>query len=164
MLAIGETLLTPKHELPDIKNQASVKILFDSSDPDETDPAAAIAQLIDPMSDRSVPLVALPTDLATSIDGTRTVIVGNSLGTKRLPFILRIRVTSIAISRRSTTPGHRKQPLLLPNVMSAGERDTLLELSSNSAWLNAVNALYFKTRNPPAIWIWTTTACPITTS
>ncbi len=37
---------------------------------------------------------------------------------------------------------------LEPNILTAGERDALLALSDETAWIDAVKALYAKTRNP----------------
>lgn len=43
------------------------------------------------------------------------------------------------------------EPLLLPNILTDAERDTLLQLSSDTAFGAAVESLYRKTRNPNGV-------------
>jgi hypothetical protein len=156
VLQVGETLLTPKRGLPNIVNQAAAEIVFDELDPDSELPDVSLAQMIDPLSPRSVPLDALPGDVANTNVAGKLELTGNTAGTIKLPINIRKRVSFDPIAQTLSFKGSLDdfgagEPLLLLNVMSARERDMLLALSSNSNYLTAVEDLYDLTRNPRQI-------------
>ncbi len=106
VLTVGETLLKPKRGLPDIFNQAAVKVVYDQlrdgdgSQPPATEFKNTLAQIVDPLSPRTTcatDLVSAPgnpttwvcpagndlprDDLATRVDADgMTVIVGDAAG------------------------------------------------------------------------------------
>lgn len=161
LLTVGETLLEAKRGLPDIQNQAAVKIVFDElQEANPLDPTRQLAQLIDPLGVREVALAALPIGtqaLATSLDDQgRTVITGNAAGTLRLPYALhsRLRWDPLTLKLRFSGLFNAQgagDPLLLLNVMTVAERDKLLALSTATAWQNAIQSLFAKSRNPNGI-------------
>lgn len=143
VLHVGETLLKPKRGLPNIVNQAAAEIVFDEIDPYLEEARTSLAQLIDPLSPRSVPLDALPSD-ATNNEGQLT---------EKLPFSLRTRVQFDPIAQELSFKGlldesGAGEPLLLLNVMSGDEKKQLDDLSTDGTYRAAVAALYDLTRNP----------------
>ena len=161
LLTVGETLLKPKRGLPDIFNQAAVRVVFDEyQEANPLDPSATLTQLIDPLNPRSVELVELPTGtqaLATSLDETgKTVITGNAAGDLRLPFALYERLRWDPLTQKLSFDGHFDEsgagdPLLLLNVMTVDERDQLLALSTDLDWQGAIQQIFELSRNPPGV-------------
>ncbi len=149
VLAVGETLLTPKRGLPDILNQAAAEVIFDETDPDIQRPLTGLARLIDPLSERWVALEALPSDVPTEDRQGMKVFPD-------LPFSLRSRLHYDPLNRRLVFGGVVDQsvagdPLVLLNVMTRRERDRIQALSADPDWAGAdgiVAALYVRTRNP----------------
>jgi hypothetical protein len=93
-LYVGETLLGAKRGLPEIANQPAAEVVYDETDPDSQDVDSSLAQLIDALSPRSVPLsgtefanAALDTDVG---DGGTLVIVGGA--DVKVPPLLRKRL------------------------------------------------------------------------
>lgn len=158
LLTVGETLLKAKRGLPEIYNQAATKVVFDQlQEASPLDPARNLAQLIDPTGSRSVPLAALPSGgqaLAVSLDEQgRTVITGNAAGDRRLPYSIYSRLRWDPLTQKLIFSGvfddtQAGEPLLLLNVMTVSERDRLLAISTSTAWQNAVQSLFAKSRNP----------------
>lgn len=161
LLTVGETLLEPKRGLPDIFNQAAVRVVFDQlQHANPLDPSQTLTQLIDPLGARTIPLAELPTGpqaLAVSLDETgKTVITGNGAGDLRLPYALYSRLRWDPLTRKLAFAGlfddsGAGEPLLLLNVMTTDERDQLLAISSAVSWQDAIQALYSQSRNPNGI-------------
>ena len=153
VLQVGETLLTAKRGLPDIMNQAAVQVIYDQLDPNISDPNNSLVQLIDSLNPREVQLkdttgklLDLPTDISTSN-------VSGKLIFDDLPFHLQVRVYYNPLTHMLGFKGYfdntgMGDPLLLVNVMSAGELDELLALSTDANYKEAVKELFKLTRNP----------------
>ncbi len=160
LLAVGETLLEPKNGLPDIFNQLAVEIIFDQSDPDFSDATTSLAQIIDPLNPRSVDLAALPGEIATRDDGTVKRLVSRSDGTEKVTFDLQQRLSYNPNTGQLSFAGlfdarEAGDPLLLLNVMTDRERSRIKNLvascGSATAFCDAVDELFFLTRNPQQI-------------
>jgi hypothetical protein len=153
----GETLLRPKRGLPDILGQAAVRVVYEKKDggPD-LNGLASLVRLVEPLDERRVPLVELPSEIATRNEAGVEIPLGTADGTKKVPASLRLRLFHDPINGELGFRGHMDEsagndPLLLLDVMSAGERDLLLALSPDPAYRAAVNALYHQSRNPRAL-------------
>jgi len=161
VLVVGETLLSPKRGLPDIVDQASVQVVFDEAkttaeEAGDHAPENALVQLIAPISERHAALAVVPGDIATELDEQgKTVLLGSTDGTKKLPVALRNRLRWDSIEKKLTFKGiYEPVPapgMFLINVMSKKDRAALLALNSGSPWQTAVNALFHETRNPHEI-------------
>ncbi|MDY7095569.1 MAG: hypothetical protein SX243_21545 [Acidobacteriota bacterium] len=169
-LLVGETLLKPKRGLPNIVDQASAEIVFDELLDRGADGAGALAQLIDPLNPRTVqlvdqdgtadadgnlPTVPLTADIATELDPETGLesLVASADGTIKLPFHLRSRLIYNPLLFTLTFQGYFEEqptgePLLLLNVMTDPERETLLALSSDADYQAAIEELYDLSRNP----------------
>ncbi|MGE3311883.1 MAG: LamG-like jellyroll fold domain-containing protein [Limisphaerales bacterium] len=159
-LQIGETLMTSKRGLPAVKNMAKVESIYDDLAPgwnplaDEVTPVSNLARLYDPLSTRTLKLpdrYNLPTTLARVNRSGKEVFTG-------LPYILRARLLYDPINRTLEFSGlldelsYAGEPLLLPNVLSSRERDTIKGLAEGDAdWADLVDKLYDLTRNPNRI-------------
>ncbi|MBI5846802.1 MAG: LamG domain-containing protein, partial [Nitrospirae bacterium] len=153
VLHVGETLLTAKRGLPDIVNQAGIKVVYDELDPNVEDPNNSLVQLIDPLSPRELLLddgngiwVNLPSEISTSEDSGQLIF-------NDLPFHLMVRFYYNPLTRKLGFKGYfdntgMGDPLLLINVMSASELDELLALSDDEDYVRTVKALFNLTRNP----------------
>lgn len=148
-LEFGDTLTTKKNELPDLLNWQSAQIIFDEADPAGTNAANALVRLYDPISERVVQLAEdfkLPDTIAKANDRGQWVF-------SELPYPIRSRLRYDEQEQQLSFGGLYKksttgEPLLLPNVLSARERDRILDLSSDAAFRRAVTSLYDLTRNP----------------
>ena len=164
VLSVGESLMESKHGLPDVANMARVQVVFDSLNPQLTNgwrigrgymtaaPTNA-ARLYDPLSEHYVECgssFSLP-DIIRTTDG--------ALGRKYfrdLPYHLRLRLSFDPINKWLYFKGvyddttYVGEPLLMPNVMSASERDTVQALDGmpGSAFDALVDDLYALARNP----------------
>jgi hypothetical protein len=141
VLAVGETLTRPKFGLPDVFAQASTEVIFDEN---VFNGGGPLVKLIDPISERSVPLAELPASILTEPDGGRVRF-------KDLPYYLKARLSYDTLNKRLYFGGVLDEsgvgePLLLLNVMSTGERDFLQGF--NADWAGAIGQLYDKTINP----------------
>ncbi len=155
-LQIGETLLGAKFGLPDLRNFASATVVFDEGNPQDTNALNSLVRLFDPLSERTVQMPAnftLPAAIAT-------VNVAGRLAFSDLPYSLRSRLRYDSLDKRlsfgglldeSSEFGGPDNPLLLINVLSPRERDRIKQLTSNTAFLDAVDDLYNLTRNPNRI-------------
>ena len=164
VLSVGESLMGSKHGLPDVANMARVQVVFDSINPQLTNgwrigagylttaPTNA-ARLYDPISEHYVKCgssFSLPDNVRTT-DG--------ALGRKYfrdLPYQLRLRLSFDPINKWLYFKGvydattYVGEPLLLPNVMSALERDSIQAIDDvpGSAFDDLVAELYALSRNP----------------
>lgn len=158
VLHIGETLLSPKRGLPEIRLQAAAEIVFETTSittPPINQPAELV-RLIDPLSPRRVPLTALPMDLVTERRGPTSRIVAGQAGTRKLSPGVAARISHDATSQTLAYEGvfdgtRLGEPLLLLNVMTERDRDELLALSTSAAWSAAIEKLFALTRNPDAV-------------
>ncbi|MEM7479611.1 MAG: hypothetical protein AAF481_00435 [Acidobacteriota bacterium] len=178
VLLVGETLAEPKFGLPDIINQAGVKIVYDELQENqlasgEYDPFNTLARIIDPLSARSVMIDDLPTSIATEIDTAtgQTEIVSNAEGTIRLPFSIRSRIIYDGLNNELKWKGifdtaGTGEDLLMLNVLTDRERSLLKTLDGGDGteaedstktcedlddactWDESIEALYRLSRNP----------------
>ena len=105
-----------------------------------------LVRLIDPLSERTVDLLTLPSTIKAETQGSLRVF-------SDLPFHLRTRVFYNSVSRKLGFKGYLDEsgagdPLLLPNIMSRKEFDLLRGLSTNTAYRSALNQLYALTIEP----------------
>lgn len=171
-LQIGETLLGAKFGLPDLRNFAHARIIFDEGDPGGTNGVAGLTRMFDPLASRTVQLRPVgATDFLTGPGYSvfrvedpaalfATVSTVNNLGQLMftdLPFTLRARLRYDPINHNlifrglldeSQYYGGPDNPLLLLNVLSPRERDRLKQLNTSPAFGNLVDALYHLSRNP----------------
>jgi hypothetical protein len=152
-LEVGQTLTTPVNGLPDVRNMAKVQVIYDSLDTARIGGAGGMVRLFDPISERSVPF-------SSALEFTRTAT--DNRGRKiflDLPFSLRVRLSYDPVNGRLCFRGYEDrtgigEPLLLPNIMSAPERQTIVDLvdSSNAikkqVWSEFVGKLYRVCLNP----------------
>jgi probable HAF family extracellular repeat protein len=154
-LQLGETLLSSKGGLPGIKKMASAELVFDTQNPDGLTPTNAAVRMFDPLSARVLPLTNVA-GVSTSYRipaGVRRQTVANYEVFLDLPYVLRSRLSYDPLNKTLSFKGRLDEsgvgePLLLPNVMSARERDRIKQLSAESKFQNIIDALYRLTRNP----------------
>ncbi len=171
-LQIGETLFGAKFGLPDLRNFARARIIFDEGDPDGINGTTSLARLFDPLATRTVQLRAEEaTDFITGpgysvfrVDNAASLFDGISTSSDMgmqvfndLPFTLRSRLRYDPLNKNlmfnglldeSQDYGGRENPLLLLNVLSPRERDRIQRLSGNTNFVALTHALYNLTRNP----------------
>ena len=170
VLRVGETLLTPKNGLPNIKNQAAVTVLYERKDGESgKSTAASLVRVFRPLDPVTIGLksdgvsrwlAAIPSDIATTTRAGKIIPSGTADGTTKLPYTSRCRISydpvSLELSFKGVLDEARSgDPLLLLNVMSSKERDALKALSSNSGWKAAITELYNRSRDglttPPTL-------------
>jgi len=134
-------LTEAKYGLPDLANWATGEVIFDENVYNGYGP---LAKLFDPFTEQSVDLAALPEDIRTeSLEG--------KLRFPDLPYSLRSRLFYDPLNKKlkfkgiSYDPGIG-EPLLLPNVMTEGEKNRLVDF--NPAWAAQIGQLFDMTRNP----------------
>jgi hypothetical protein len=183
VLRVGDTLTKARDGLPDVRNWQSGEIIFDENDVNvkNVDPAKAklgdprnlSVRLFDAVSQLEVPFTAR--DAGGQLNNTPGKPLKIELGPagkyrlSALPPHLKARVLFNPTGNNGAgglsfegvspvDPTGESTPLI--NVMSPGERDELLRAddpdggtTTNSAWDNAVRALYTLTRNPNKITI-----------
>lgn len=167
-LQVGETLVEPKNGAPDIMHQPSVEVIYDDENPNlavpgapaptgPANPTRSLVQLIDPLSEVAITLNALPGDIKTESSGGRLRLTGGTGGSpvepRKLTYSLRSRVFYDAVNKRLGLSGTFEkpatgEPILLLNVLSLADVRRLKDLSTDSAWPAAVDALYHRSRNP----------------
>lgn len=171
-LQIGETLFGAKFDLPDLRNFASARMIFDEADPGGTNGLVSLTRLFAPLAARTLQLrpagadnvvagpgygmfetpdaAALFAGLATANDAGLTVFTD-------LPFTLRARLRYDALNQNlifrgqldeNIDYGGAENPLLLLNVLSPRERDRLKDLNGDPIFVDLIDALYDLTRNP----------------
>ncbi len=156
VLQVGQTLTTPVSGLPDVRNMANARMIYDSLDPSGQSGLSSLTRLFDPISERYVSLgsaFVLSPVIKTATDSRgRQVFVD-------LPFALRVRLSYDSRNKwlyfgsfedRSSIG----EPLVLPNILTPSERDTVKALVVNGSGLQktqfetGVDALYDLCRNP----------------
>ncbi len=156
VLQIGQTLTTPVNGLPDVRNMANVRVIYDTLDPRGTNGLASIARLFDPISERVVKLGAsfvLSSALKTATDTRGRIVFVD------LPYALRVRLSFDPVNRWLHFGGYEDrttigEPLVLPNLLTPSERDTILALAASatgtqkSTFEAGVTALFNLCRNP----------------
>jgi hypothetical protein len=175
-LVIGETLLTPKRGLPDIKNQAAVEVVYDDlyNSLPEPLPSDTLAQMIDPLNPRFVRLDVVPSSVATELQTNGLqAILGSADGTIKLSAAVKKRISFDPLNQKLTFIGifdetGAGEPLLIPNVLSKNDRVELKKLNGGDGseesgftgscdvagscdWDQAVEALFKLSRNPNGI-------------
>ncbi|MCI0536036.1 MAG: LamG domain-containing protein [Verrucomicrobiales bacterium] len=171
VLPLGATHMQAKDNLPEIFKQARAQIIYDAvSQPGPAGPGPiqgtqdsfgtltdSAVRLYDPLSERSV---LLPSNFSLPAE-VQTYRLDGRLAFKKLPYDLRLRLLYDDLNRKLIFRGFTVEkdqppddPLLLPNVMSAAERDAIEALEgipnsvSSSTWQAKVDELYDLTRNP----------------
>ena len=151
ILEIGETLLHSKRGLPDVFNMASARVIFDSLNPQGTG-GNSLTRFYDPISARTLRNVVIPPALLTPLQSQS--INGKTYFTA-LPWMLKIRLSYDPVNQSLSFAGYLDEnfgvgePLLLPNVLSARERDRLKQIATgDGAWSTLIDRLYDLTRNP----------------
>lgn len=137
-MSLGETLTKRK---VDVFSMACAEVIHDEN---VSKGGGPLVKLIDPLTERWVPLAALPADIITTSDGPR----------KRfpdLPYYLKRRLSYDPLNKRLYFGGVLNEsgvgdPLLLLNVMSRSERDALQNF--NVGWAFEIGQLFAETRNP----------------
>ena len=177
LLVTGETLLTPKNNLPDIFNQAAVEVVFDELQDSIVDapPSLTLAQLIDPLNPRIVFLDAIPPEVASEFqsDGSEAIL-GSADATIKLPVSIGDRLRYDPLNGRLLLTGIFDEsgagdPFLLLNVLSKRDRVILKTLNGGNGneatsfnndcstpdsacdWDQAIEALFRLSRNPQGI-------------
>jgi hypothetical protein len=156
-LQIGETLLTAKFGLPDLRNFAAANVVYDQGNPLGTNALESLVRLFDPLSSRTLQLdedFTLPATIVTANDAGKLVFTD-------LPYSLRARLRYDVLNQQisfsglldeSVNYGGEQNPLLLINVLSPRERDRIKKLGEGldgaTAFQDAIDDLYDLTRNP----------------
>ncbi|MEY3275962.1 MAG: hypothetical protein RL153_1228, partial [Verrucomicrobiota bacterium] len=156
VLEVGQTLTTPVNGLPDVRNMARVRLIYDTLDPNGQNGLTNLARLFDPISERSVPMASgfvLSSAIRTATDSRgRQVFLD-------LPYALRVRLSFDPVNKRLCLGGYEDrtgigEPLVLPNILSDSERNTIKALAASAtgtqriSFLVGVDALYDLCRNP----------------
>jgi hypothetical protein len=152
-LQIGETLLNAKLGLPSITDFASARVVYDQSNPRDTNALGSLVRLFDPISERKLSLgvdFVLPPDILTANSAGRIVFPD-------LPYHLRSRLFYDPLNKtlsfggllnEDISYGGPDNPLLLINVMSPREAARIKQLSGDTEFGTAIDRLYDLTRNP----------------
>lgn len=147
----GQTVTEATNGLPDIINQAAVRVVYDALQ--TTDPAHTAdsyqqtsAVIMDPLSERRVPLASWPESIPVLREGDRLI-------PTELPYSLRLRFSYDASTHELCFKGvlmdqGAGEKLLLPNVIGVVDEMALTELHTAPSFQDALQALRFKTRNP----------------
>jgi hypothetical protein len=147
LLYVGETLIEPKNELPDIKNQCNVRIIYDEAKEDKLEGASV--KLLEVLSTREVALgdtFELPGDIDTREIGNNTVIFPGLAPhlIDRVSYDSFHRVLKFNGSYDDSTVG---EPLLLLNIMNGNECTSIKQVKGSTlAFQDAVDLLYTETR------------------
>ena len=156
VLQVGQTLTTPVSGLPDVRNMANLRMIYDSLDPSGQDGLKAITRLFDPISERYVPLGS--TFVMSPVIKTATDSRGRQVFVD-LPYALRARLSYDPANKwlyfgsleDRTGIG---EPLVLPNIMTPSEAEVIKALAANATgqqrtgFQAGVDALYDLCRNP----------------
>ncbi|MCC7377185.1 MAG: hypothetical protein IT581_21165 [Verrucomicrobiales bacterium] len=154
-LAVGETLMSATHGLPDVADMASVQVLYDDlSANNGSTPLQQLARLFDPLSARVVPIpddFEWPAAIRTELE----ISSGHQIFPD-LPYYLRTRLFLDSKNHLLGFKGvvHAQsvgQPIQLINVMSGRERQRIQQLdgdAESSEFDDLVFQLYLLTRNP----------------
>ena len=137
-LNIGETLTTSKNGLPAVSTMAAVQKIYDQGAAQT--PSRPAALLFAPYTERRVPLDTVPEELKLEDRGGLKIFTD-------LPFVLRSRLLYYPETKELAFQGLSidsvtGEPLLLTNIMSARERDTIKALSANTVWRAKIETLF----------------------
>ncbi len=156
VLEAGQTLTTPVSGLPDVRNMANVRMIYDSLDPTGQNGLNNLTRLFDPISERYIRLSStfvMPSAIKTATDTRgRQVFVD-------LPYAIRARLSYDAGNKWLYFGGYEDrsaigEPLVLPNILTPSERDTVKALANSASGVSktqftgAIDALYDLCRNP----------------
>ena len=157
-LQAGDTLTTARDSLPDLYSFKGAEVVFDENVYKGGGP---LAKLYAPERSLYAPLAALPTDHPGPLLPTLETApgAGGLLNFINLPFGLQARLfydgTQLGFKGAwiSAEGGPAAGPRevgawLLPNLMTAQDRDYLKSLSAGDDWIAAVQGLYELSRNP----------------
>ncbi len=156
VLEAGQTLTTPVSGLPDVRNMANVRMIYDSLDPTGQNGLNNLTRLFDPISERYIRLTS--TFVMSSAIKTATDTRGRQVFVD-LPYALRVRLSYDSGNKWLYFGGYEDrsaigEPLVLPNILTPSERDTVKALADNASGLQktqftaAIDALYDFCRNP----------------
>ena len=149
-LQIGETLIHSKAGgLPEIYRQAQAQMIFDDLHPTTPAGLESLVRFYDPLTPRIITGVVLPAGLQHLALNGKWYFPG-------MPWMLKIRLAYDPVNQWLSFGGYLDEnfgagsnPLLLPNVLSERERDTIKNLApSDTGWQALINQLYALTRNP----------------
>jgi len=166
-MKLNDTLSTARDGLPSISTQQRAEVIFESMNPDGAPDrgvrrsfTSSMVRIYDPISERAVTIPKLPDYLQTTLVGSRKAFPG-------LPFHLQVRFLAddldpsrpvkLIFQGKQVTKQQPGSGLLLPNIMTAAERDLLRNLDRKDgerpdpAWAEAIDRLYLLTRNPNQI-------------
>lgn len=157
ILNVGESVMTPKRGLPGVTDWVDASIIYDDIDPTDSDPLKSMARFYDPISPRSV---TLP-DRAEFDAKVHQQLIEGKVYFPDLPYALKRRLTYDPGTRELTfagvlddspSMGGPDNPLLLPNVISPKERQTIAKtVFGKNGVNNALDELFFLTRNPNGV-------------
>ena len=155
VLKVGDTLTTAKDNLPALYNFKSAEVIFDEN----------VYTGKGPLAKLYAPEIVLYADLAVLPAGIKTATGPDGVLTfPELPFALEARLFYDAVNQKlgfkgiwvssegaivTTAPG--ATDWLLPNVMTAGEREVIKKTATFMNCSSAVNSLYKKSRNPNGV-------------
>lgn len=152
VLHVGETLTTARAGLPALYDAMTAEVVFDEHVYNGNGP---LAKLYAPVRYQYATLAALP--------DIKTENVGGVINFPSLPFAIQARLFYDPAGKRlgfkgvwltaensivTGAPNEASGDWLLPNLMTAAERDTIKAASGNTAWKAAVDALYSLARDP----------------
>lgn len=163
-MKLNDTLSTPRDGLPAISTQQRSEILYESMNPAGRPDLGvrrsfqdSVVRIYNATEDRVVTLTRLPDYLETELRGSEKIFPG-------LPFQLQVRLfaddsnpsapVQLIFRGQDFTQDLKGGGLLLPNIMTAAERDLLKKLDREDseppdpAWAAAIDSLYALTRNP----------------
>lgn len=152
VLPVGDTLTTARAGLPALYDAMTAEVVFDEHVYNGNGP---LAKLYAPVRYLYATLDTLP--------DIKTENAGGVINFPSLPFAIQARLLYDPAGKRlgfkgvwltaensivTGAPDETKGDWLLPNLMTAAERDTIKAASSNTAWKAAVDVLYSLARNP----------------
>ncbi|MCX6906261.1 MAG: LamG domain-containing protein, partial [Verrucomicrobia bacterium] len=153
-LQIGETLIHSKAGgLPEIFRQAEAQLIFDDLHPTTPAGLQSLVRFYDPLTPRTLTSgVVLPAGLQHDAINGKWYFPG-------LPWMLKIRLTYDPVNQWLSFGGYLDEnfgagsnPLLLPNVLSERERDTIKNLApGDTGWSALIDNLFNLTRNPNGV-------------
>lgn len=142
-MKLGQTIIDAQFGLPAIDGQCSVDILYEQS---VANGGGSSVLLLDPIQTRSTDLATIPDDIKTEGNNTEMVFSDLSLALRR-------RIFYDTDNQKLRFRGEHISPVIgfdyaILNVMSAREKDELLNLSPDANWALAVNNLYNLSKDP----------------
>jgi len=146
VLPVGDTLTTARAGLPGLYDSLTVEVVFDESVYNGNGP---LAKLYAPERYLHASLDALPATIKKET-------VGGLVIFPELPYAIQARLFYDPAGKRLGFKGvwvsnEGETPWLLPNLMTATERDIIKAASSDATWQTAVGNLYDLARNPNSV-------------